>query len=108
MAFSGEIHHGIRLIFLKQPAQRGAFADTLLFEGVMRVADGAGEGLQVGGIGQLVDVDDAGMRVSRRRCRMTAEPMKPAPPVMKMVAPLNLAMLLNSECRMPASEGPGH
>src|SRR5205809_7422127 len=46
--------------------------------------------------------------VSRKRCRITAEPMKPAPPVTKMVAALNLAMLLSSECHMPASEGAGH
>src|SRR5713101_4690608 len=56
MAFSGEIHHRIRLVFLEQLTQRRAFADALLFESVMRIADGAGEGLQVGGIGQLVDV----------------------------------------------------
>src|SRR5450755_1160889 len=46
--------------------------------------------------------------VSRKRCRMTAEPMKPAPPVTKIVEPLKLTISKGSHCRMPAPEGAGY
>ena len=44
------------------------------------------------GIGQLVDIDHAGW-VSLNRCRTTAEPIKPAPPVTKTVQSLKCTCL---------------
>jgi hypothetical protein len=56
MAFGRQIHYGVGLIFLEQSAQRHGLADALLLEGIMRVADRAGQGVEIGGIGELVDI----------------------------------------------------
>ena len=66
MAFGRKIHHRVGLVLLEQLAQRRAIADALLLERVMRIGRGAGQRIEIGGIGQLVDIDDARMGVSQQ------------------------------------------
>ncbi|MGY4215683.1 hypothetical protein ACVMFB_002182 [Bradyrhizobium sp. USDA 4522] len=66
MAFRGKVHHSIGLIFLEQPAQVLRLADAGLLEGVIQAFGGTGQRGQVCRIGQLVDVDDAGVGVAQQ------------------------------------------
>ena len=65
MAFGRQMHHRVRLVFLEQLAQRRSLANALFFERVVRVAVSAGQRLEAGGIGQLVDINHAGMGVAQ-------------------------------------------
>jgi hypothetical protein len=66
MAFGRKVHHRIRLIFLEQLAQAGAIADALLLERVMRVAHGARQRVEIGRVGQLVNVHHPRMGVAKQ------------------------------------------
>ncbi|MGY4293428.1 hypothetical protein ACVWXN_001523 [Bradyrhizobium sp. i1.4.4] len=56
--FSGKIHDRVGLVEIEQPAQAGAIADTLLFEGIPRMIRCSRKRSEIGGVGQLVDIDD--------------------------------------------------
>jgi hypothetical protein len=55
-----KIHDGLRLILVEQPPQYRAIADIRHLERVARVSDCLGNRLEIGRIGELVDVDDKG------------------------------------------------
>ena len=65
MALGGEVHHRVGLVFLEQFSQGCGLGDAGLLEGVVEVFAGAGQRVQIGRVGQLVDVDDAGMGVAQ-------------------------------------------
>ena len=59
MAFGGQVHHGAGLVFGEDALERGAVADIGLLEGVARVAGHGGKRLQVAGVGEFVEINDA-------------------------------------------------
>lgn len=59
-------------------------ADIGLHEGVAGVGGDAGQRIEVAGIGELVEIDDA-VGGWASNSRTTAEPIKPAPPVTRKV-----------------------
>jgi len=57
VALGGKMHHRTRLVFLEQRAQRRAVANILLRQQITRRSC-LPNGLEVRGVGQLVDIDD--------------------------------------------------
>lgn len=72
MALSGEIQYGVGLVFGQQAGDQGAVADVTLHEHVVRVAVQAGQGLQIAGIGQGVEIDDLDATGDRFENKVTA------------------------------------
>lgn len=64
MALGREIHDRGGLVLLEQLAERGSLANALLLECITRIGLGVGDRLEVRRISQLVDVDDARVRVA--------------------------------------------
>ena len=65
VALRRQVHHGVGLVLVEQSAQRRGFADAGLLESVVRIADRAGKRIEIGRIGQLVDIDHARMGVAQ-------------------------------------------
>ena len=65
MALRRQVHDGVGLVLVEQPAQRRGLADAGLFKCIARIAGRAGERLEVRCIGQLVDIDDARFGVAQ-------------------------------------------
>lgn len=58
MGFGGEMHDGIGLVLGKDVAHGFGIAEVALLKLVARVAVDGGEGLEVTGVGELVEVDE--------------------------------------------------
>jgi hypothetical protein len=58
VGFGGEMHHGVRLEIREGGAHGGGVADVGLEEGVKWVVCEIGEGGEVAGVGEFVDVED--------------------------------------------------
>ena len=63
MALGGEIHHHVRVFFLKELVHALPVADVQLHEAEVGVIHDRGEGGQVARVGQLVQTHDAVVRV---------------------------------------------
>ncbi len=61
MALGGEIHHAVRRVRLEQPPQLGSIADVDAGEAIAGVVRGLRNRVQIRGVGELVDIDDAGL-----------------------------------------------
>lgn len=59
VALRRKVDHGVGLVLVEQSAQQRGFADAGLLKGIVRIADRAGKRIEVGRIGQLVDIDHA-------------------------------------------------
>lgn len=59
VAFGGQVHDGAGLVLREDALERGTVADVGVFKGVTRGAGHGGEGLEVAGVGEFVEVDDA-------------------------------------------------
>ena len=59
MRFGRKVDDGTRLVLRQQAIDQGAVTDVALHEDMARVALQAGQVVQVAGIGELVEVDDA-------------------------------------------------
>src|SRR4051812_16693757 len=57
MALGGEVHHAVRLVLLEQPAQMRAVANVDALECVVRVTGSVWDVIEIGGVGQLVEID---------------------------------------------------
>src|SRR5579859_7765297 len=57
MALSGKMHNRVRLMFSEDLANRDVVADISLLEGVVRACGDAFHILEVGGVGEFVQVD---------------------------------------------------
>ena len=84
MAFGGEMNDGARLFAPKQVAQTIAIDNVALLKAIARIAFDGSQVLEIAGIGQLVEIDDARALSEAIHWRMKFEPMKPAPPVTRM------------------------
>ena len=63
MAFGGEMHHGIGLEFLEHLAHGRRIRDVRLDEAVFWIAVRRRDRGQIGGVGQLIDVEDLMVRL---------------------------------------------
>ena len=90
MRFSGEMHNGRRLVPVEQLPDRLAVGDVALHEDIGRVAADRLERIEIAGVGELVEVDDPALR-SAIDSRTKQLPMKPAPPVTRMVCMVDLS-----------------
>src|SRR5690606_29076585 len=64
MGLGGQVHYRVRLVFTENAIQLGAVADIDLLKRVARAVAGFGQGFQVAGVGELVDVHHAIRRVA--------------------------------------------
>lgn len=58
MALGGQMHHSIRLVQGKHPIQLGTVADIYLFEGITIACRYIGQGFQIAGIGEFIEIDN--------------------------------------------------
>ena len=58
MRFRGQMHDGVRLMLRENPVQQVPVGDIALFEDVAVAGQDLVQAAQVGGIGQLVEIDD--------------------------------------------------
>ena len=65
MALGRQMHDRIGAVPLEDAAERAGVADIGLLEGIARIAGDRRQGLRIGGVGQLVEIDDRRVR-SRR------------------------------------------
>src|SRR5262245_36404322 len=66
MTLRGQVNHGFGLVPLEDSCERGAVADVGLVKGVALGPGDVAQGLDVAGVGQLVDVDHRGARVAEQ------------------------------------------
>ncbi|MNI51404.1 hypothetical protein D3C73_1061320 [compost metagenome] len=57
MAFGGEVHHRIGLVFGQQAGHQRVVTDVAVHEHVVRIALQGGQGLQIARVGQRIQVD---------------------------------------------------
>ena len=84
MAFGRQVQHRVGIVLSKDA--RAALSQISTCSNRSRMISDAAERRQIRSVGELVDVEDE-QSVSWRRCRTTAEPIKPAPPVTESVSP---------------------
>ena len=64
VALGGQVHHGIGRVLGEHRVHGGAVADVGADEGVARAVGDRLERAQIGGVGQLVDIDDVRVRLA--------------------------------------------
>ena len=84
MAFGREVHDRVDAALRASSSSiRAAVADVGLDEAVIGPSGNLTQRIEIAGVGQLVDIDDA-IAPLPARSRTTALPMKPAPPVTRI------------------------
>ena len=84
MAFGGEMHDVSIRSSRSKASMRRVVADVGLQEAIVGIVLDLPQRVEIAGIGQLVDIDDVVAGRLPTRCRHTALPMKPAPPVTRI------------------------
>jgi hypothetical protein len=88
MTLGGEIHDRVDLVVRKESRDQNRIGDVALHEDMTRVVLQIGQGVQIPGVGQEVEVDHRASVVSRMWWTKLP-PMNPAPPVTRRVSTLN-------------------
>lgn len=63
MTFGSKVHYIAWLMLVEQLTQRWPIANVDMREAVAGMARGLGDGIEAGGIGELVDIDHGGSRI---------------------------------------------
>ena len=87
MGFGGEVQNRVWAHLVEKRPHGVAVGDVACDEAVAWIAGDAGERGEIGGVGELVEIDDRPIR-GADKCRQTAEPMNPAPPVTITLMPV--------------------
>jgi hypothetical protein len=95
MALCGKVDDGTRLVLRQKRIDAVAVTDVATHENVPHIVLQRAQVFEVAGIGQLVEVYDALIRRASQSSTKLA-PIKPAPPVTRMVMVLSLNSLNQS------------
>ena len=108
MALGGQMDDMIGSERLERLGDRAPVANVDLGEAIVRRIVDRGQGLQIAGVGERVEVEH-GRRPRPTRRRHTAEPMNPAPPVTSTLRCMNLPLvtlrLSHSDLVLRSAEG---
>ena len=67
MAFGGEMHHRVEIVFFEQCLHRPGIANVAMNEFASSIVAKIRHAVEISGIGQRIEYDDAILRVANRR-----------------------------------------
>lgn len=72
MTFGSKVHYIAWLMLVEQLTQRSSIANVDMREAVAGMATGLRDGIEAGGVGELVDIDHGGSRIGCPGPRVTS------------------------------------